>query len=154
MQAEAPQKTAVIREKPSQWVTADATDLQHPEDSGLAQVGIFTCSSPPEVPLEESLRFYVAHANAGNRNMSESPVTSDIFRYPPESRTAAAVALAADKEDRLLHLAFDSEGFSVKYRHDVIGWEASRDRSSATLFLSSNRRLIVTSSERLCVGLC
>lgn len=52
----------------------------------------------------QSLRFYVAHANAGNRNMSESPVTSDIFRYPPETRTAAAVALAADKEDRLLHL--------------------------------------------------
>lgn len=53
MQVEAPQKTAVIREKPSQWVTADATDLQPPGDSGLAQVGIFTCSSPPEVPLAE-----------------------------------------------------------------------------------------------------
>ncbi|KAL8274498.1 hypothetical protein Esti_001658 [Eimeria stiedai] len=42
--------------------------------------------------------------------------------------------------------AFDSNGFSVIYRHDIVGWEVSRSRSSATLFLSANRRLIVTSS--------
>ncbi|CDI78064.1 hypothetical protein, conserved [Eimeria acervulina] len=88
MHPDTPLKTAGVTESPPQWAAAEAADLQHPEDSGLAQ----------------SLRFYVAHANAGIRNMCESPATSDIFRYPPESRTAAAVALAADKEDRLLHL--------------------------------------------------
>ncbi|OEH79485.1 hypothetical protein cyc_07123 [Cyclospora cayetanensis] len=185
-----------------QWAAAEATDQQLPDDSGLVQ----------------SLRFYVAHANAGNRRTSESPPESEIFRYPPESRTAAAAALAADKEDRLLHLvkgygcavvlanllttflfsmvlmlfissnatltpealptsfaltpsihitsagratkleealanprsviinAFDSKGFSVIYSHDIVGWEASRERSSATLFLSANRRLDVTST--------
>lgn len=201
MQADTPPKGGG-RDGPSQWGTADASDQQQPEDSGLVQ----------------SLRFYVAHANAGNRGMSESPLASDIFRYSPESRTAAAAALAAEKEDRLLHLvrgygcavilanlittfifsmalmffigtntpvdseafpksfaltsnieivpagpatnleealahprsvlitAFDSGGFSVVYRHDVIGWEASRARSSATLFLSASRRLVVTST--------
>lgn len=200
MHAETPHTKA--RDGAPQWGAPEASDLQHPEESGLAQ----------------SLRFYVAHANAGTRNMCDSPVTSDIFRYPPESRTAAAVALAADKEDRLLHLvrgygcavvlanllttflcstalmfliganapastaaipasfaltrniriipagpattleealsnprsvlitAFDSGGFSVRYRHDVVGWEASRARSSATLFLSANRRLVVTAT--------
>lgn len=190
------------REGPPQWRMADVADQQQPEDSGLVQ----------------SLRFYVARANAENRSMAESPLNSDIFRYSVESRTATAAALAADKEDRLLHLvrsygcgvilanlfitfifsmalmlfiganapvipqefptrfaltsnieivpavparkleealahprsvlitAFDSGGFSVVYRHDVIGWEASRARSSATLFLSANRRLVVTST--------
>lgn len=201
MQSEAAPKGGV-REGLSQWGTAETSDQQQPEDSGLVQ----------------SLRFYVARANAENRCMSDSPVASELFRYSPESRTATAAAMAADKEDRLLHLvrgygcavilanlittfifsmalmfvlgtnsslttdtfpasfaltsnieivpavpvtkleealahprsviitAFDSGGFSVMYRHDVVGWEASRARSSATLFLSANRKLVVTST--------
>ena len=141
MHPDTPLKTAGATESPPQWAAAEAADLQHPEDSGLAQVGfaaesagtaLHACSSSTATRrtwssfvysiwvltnkgrktlfllllclLLQSLRFYVAHANAGIRNMCESPATSDIFRYPPESRTAAAVALAADKEDRLLHL--------------------------------------------------
>ncbi|KAL8436532.1 hypothetical protein ACSSS7_001649 [Eimeria intestinalis] len=194
-----------IREGPSQWSVAGSPDPNHqPEVSGLVQ----------------SLRFYVARANAENRSMVESPLSTEFFRYPTDSRTAAAAAAAAaaDKEDRLLQLvrgygcavilanfittfifsialmfviganapvnpdafptsfaltpyievlpatptrkledalgnprsviitAFDSNGFSVIYRHDVLGWEVSRSRSSATLFLSANRRLNVTSS--------
>lgn len=53
--------------------------------------------------LMQSLRFYVAHANAGTRNASDSPLVSELFRSP-ESQTAAVAAVVAEREDRLLHL--------------------------------------------------
>ncbi|KAL8445632.1 hypothetical protein Emed_005502 [Eimeria media] len=240
MQPQEPASKGGSREGPSQWSVAGSPDpSQQPEVSGLVQ----------------SLRLYVARANAENRSMAESPLSPEFFRFPTDSRTAAAAAAAADKEDRLLQLvrgygcavilanfittfifsialmfvvganapinpdtfpksfaltpyievvpasptrkleealgnprsviittpylieflakqqlhlppshvhneslgvsaashspllrAFDSNGFSVIYRHDIVGWEVSRSRSSATLFLSANRRLIVTSS--------
>ncbi|KAL8454116.1 hypothetical protein Emag_001549 [Eimeria magna] len=203
MQPQDPASKGGSREGPSQWSVAGSPDPnQQPEVSGLVQ----------------SLRFYVARANAENRSMAESPLSTELFRFSKDSRTAAAAAAAADKEDRLLQLvrgygcavilanfittfifsialmfvvganapinpdafptsfaltpyievvpatptrkleealgnprsviitAFDPNGFSVIYRHDILGWEVSRSRSSATLFLSANRRLIVTSS--------
>ncbi|KAL8435226.1 hypothetical protein Efla_006389 [Eimeria flavescens] len=89
MQAEAAAKGG-SREAASRWNACEPAD-QHPHPDALS--------------LIQSLRFYVAHANAENRSTAESPQDSEFSRYPAESRTAAAAAAAAaDKEDHFLQL--------------------------------------------------